>query len=208
MAAGEMYVFFSLLMVMGIVKLPQINMYWTRKFIMSGPKVFCKEVMSRNRFFSILKFLRFSHCVEHVRPDSSKSRIEPFLDKLREKCSRLLHPGLHLAIDESLMLFKGRLGFKQFIRTKRSRFGIKLFGMCPSIIEFAGYTWNFDVYYGRESNFNSKLTEEDQGGQPTPPGSPAPAPPPVPVDVPGPSTNRGATRPRASGTRQSHRGTR
>ena len=120
MAAGEMYVFFSLLMVMGIVKLPQINMYWTRKFILSGPKVFCKEVMSRNRFFCILKFLRFSHCVEDVVASSSKSRIEPFLDKLREKCSRLLHPGRHLAIDESLMLFKGRLGFKQFIRTKRS----------------------------------------------------------------------------------------
>lgn len=38
----------------------------------------------------------------------------------------------NLVIDESLVLFKGRLLFKQFIRTKRHRFEIKIFLLCES----------------------------------------------------------------------------
>ena len=36
-------------------------------------------------------------------------------------------PSQNLSLDESLLLFKGRLHFKQFIRIKRARFCIKMF---------------------------------------------------------------------------------
>ena len=41
-------------------------------------------------------------------------------------------PGKDLCIDESLLLFKGRLLFKQCIRTKRACLGIKFYELCTS----------------------------------------------------------------------------
>lgn len=51
-----------------------------------------------------------------------------------------------IAVDESLLLWKGRLGFKQYIPLKRSRFGIKMFKVCDR----TGYTYRFKVYQGKE----------------------------------------------------------
>ena len=141
------YVFFSLLMLMGINKLPRMNMYWSNNCLVRGGDVFCKGVMSRARFLCMLKFLRFAP-IDQVDKKRPRTRIEPFLDFLRKRSQELLMLGLHIAIDESLMLWKGRLGFKQFIRTKRSWFGIKIFIMCPSASNWSGYSWNFEVYYG------------------------------------------------------------
>ena len=150
----EMYVFFSLLMLMGINHLPRMHMYWSKDCLTRGGDVFCEGVMSRARFLCMLKFLRFGP-IDQVDKKRPRTRIEPFLDFLRKRSQELLILGLHIAIDESLMLWKGRLGFKQFIRTKRSRFGIKVFVMCPSAPKWSGYSWNFEVYYGKDSIFNS-----------------------------------------------------
>ena len=152
--SDEMYVFFSLLMLMGINPLPRMHMYWSKDCLVRGGDVFCKGVMSRARFLCMLKFLRFAP-IDQVDKKKPRTRIEPFLDLLRKRSQELLILGLHIAIDESLMLWKGRLGFKQFIRTKRSRFGIKVFVMCPSAGSWSGYSWNFEIYYGKDSIFNS-----------------------------------------------------
>ena len=153
-SSDEMYIFLGLLMVMGINQLPRIGMYWSTHPMVGGPKIFCSKVMSRGRFLCILKFLRFGppHLVEKGKP---KTRIEPFLDLLRRKCKDILEPGMHIAIDEALKLWKGRLLFKQYIKTKRSRFGIKIFFLCPSDPNFSGYSWTFAIYYGKDSDFDS-----------------------------------------------------
>ncbi|MPC54575.1 hypothetical protein E2C01_048495 [Portunus trituberculatus] len=38
--------------------------------------------------------------------------------------------------------------------TKRSHFGIKVFVLCPSATNWIGYSWNFEVYYGKDSCFS------------------------------------------------------
>lgn len=106
--------------------------------------------MGRSRFLCLLKFLRFSPASK-VQKNSPRSRVEPFFDLLRQRCQSLLTPGRDIAIDESLMLWKGRVGFKQFIRTKRFRFGIKVFALCPSDPKWSGYAWNFEIYYGKDT---------------------------------------------------------
>ena len=102
--------------------------------------------MSRARFLCIMKFLRFFPPSE-VNKRRPKTRIEPFLDLLRERSQSFMTPLQNIAIDEALILWKGRLGFRQFIKTKRSRFWIKVFALCPSDPGWSGYTWNFEVYY-------------------------------------------------------------
>lgn len=147
---NDMYSFIALLITMGLVKLPVMAQYWRKDWLVCGPPVFCKEVMSRDRFFSILKFLRFSP-PENVEKNKPQTRIEPFLSMLRDKCKAILEPGKHVAVDEALVLWKGRLGFRQYIKSKRARFGLKIFVLCPSDPNWQGFSWNFELYYGKNS---------------------------------------------------------
>ncbi|KAK8769229.1 hypothetical protein V5799_014306 [Amblyomma americanum] len=51
-----------------------------------------------------------------------------------------------LAVDESLMKFRGRLAYVQFNPSKRARFGVKFYKLCESA---SGYCLNFSVYTGK-----------------------------------------------------------
>ena len=71
-------------------------------------------------------------------------KIWPLLDYFSNKFESVYTPGPHLSLDEAMVLWKGMLSFKQFIRNKRTRFGIKVFQLC----EDTGYTCKFEVYTG------------------------------------------------------------
>ena len=70
------------------------------------------------------------------------------MDVLRKKFRFCTYPTKNLCIDESLMLWKGRLIFKVYIPSKRNRFGIKFFLLvdCASKIVL-----DFIIYTGHES---------------------------------------------------------
>ena len=51
---------------------------------------------------------------------------------IKERCFQAFSPGKEVSIDESLVLFKERLNFQQYIKSKRARFGIKLYQLCSS----------------------------------------------------------------------------
>ena len=50
-------------------------------------------------------------------------------------------PTEHLAVDEVIVLYKGRVIFRQYVPKKRKRFGIKIYKLCDSL----GYTYNMSV---------------------------------------------------------------
>ena len=77
--------------------------------------------------------LKFLHCYDEAEDINVKDRlrkIRPILDLLQNSFQSCLHPHQKPVIDKSLISFKGRLVFKQYIPTKRHRFGIKLFVLC------------------------------------------------------------------------------
>jgi len=76
---------------------------------------------------------------------------------LFEKFQEIYTPSKNVCIDESLLLWKGRLHFKQYIPLKRSRFGIKLFMLC----EDGGYTYRFQVYTGKDTLVRGKLEPDN-----------------------------------------------
>ncbi|KAF2881046.1 hypothetical protein ILUMI_25134 [Ignelater luminosus] len=98
--------------------------------VCAGPKVFDKSIMSRNRYLSIFNFVRFSP-PKSARPGAPMARLGILMAMLRGNCMTLVHPGPVFAIDKHLMLYKGKLHFRQHIKSKRSRFGIKIFDLCP-----------------------------------------------------------------------------
>ncbi|CAH1973228.1 unnamed protein product [Acanthoscelides obtectus] len=50
-----------------------------------------------------------------------------------------------LVIDESMVPFRGRLSFRQYVPNKTHRYGVKLYKLCTS----SGYTYNLKVYTGK-----------------------------------------------------------
>ena len=95
-----------------------------------------RTTMSRSRFFNINKFIRFS---KTKAPCTPQERLEPFLDLIRTGCKDNLDLGKHIAVNEALVMWKGKLHFKQFIKDKRSKFGIKVFFSCPADSKYQGY---------------------------------------------------------------------
>ena len=132
----EFYVFFALYMYTGICKYSEISQYWCRKPYVPGIHFYCPSNMSRDRYLSIMKFLRFT-MPDHVGKGVPSSRLDTFCDKILVPMMGTVDPGKNIAIDEALVLWKGRLGFRQFIKTKRARFGIKVFLMCNSEKEWS-----------------------------------------------------------------------
>lgn len=62
---------------------------------------------------------------------------------------KYFYPFRKVVIDESLMLFKGRVAFKQYIPSKRHRFGVKLFVLCDCE---TGFILDFIVYSGTDTD--------------------------------------------------------
>jgi hypothetical protein len=76
--------------------------------------------MSRNRYLSILKFLRFSP-QEAARQRVPMTRLGVFMSMLKSNCMTFVDPGPVFAIDEHLMLYEGKLHFRQYIKSKDVR---------------------------------------------------------------------------------------
>ena len=59
--------------------------------------------------------------------------------------------GRDFSIDEALLLWRGRLSWKQFIRTKRARFSIRTFVLADAC---TGYVWNSVIFTGNDTRIN------------------------------------------------------
>ena len=135
---------FGLVVLMGIVKKPTLKSYWSTRPHLST-SIFGK-IISRDRFLTILNCLHFTDNSEN--PAGNKLfKLGNVLSMICERLSSVLLPGKFISLDESLLAWKGRLSFKQYIPSKRSRFGIKIFALCDAV---SGYVHKLSVYIGNE----------------------------------------------------------
>jgi hypothetical protein len=141
----EIRTYLGIVLLMGIVYKPRYGMYWSLDNIIETP-IF-GQVMTRNRFLLLTKFLHFANNDDYDAADPERDRlfkIRDVVNLFRRQWKTVYTPGKNLCVDESLVLFKGRLAFKQYIRTKRSRFGVKFYTLCTS----HGYTLDTMIYSG------------------------------------------------------------
>jgi len=66
---------------------------------------------------------------------------------LKEKFSKFYSPSEHLAVDEVIVKFKGRVIFRQYIPNKHKRFGIKIYKLCDE----TGYTYDMSLFGQRQT---------------------------------------------------------
>lgn len=152
---NEIRCFIAMLILQGIVKKPAIYMYFTKRESISSP--FFGKIFSVDRFSLLYKFSHFENNEHHNDMPSKKlCKIKTILEYVVNKCKSLYTPKMDICIDESLLMWKGRLSWRQYIPSKRSRFGIKFFVLCESE---SGYIWNFYVYTGKETYYDPRYSE-------------------------------------------------
>ncbi|CAK9809115.1 PiggyBac transposable element-derived protein 4 [Anthophora quadrimaculata] len=125
--------------------------YWlTDELLKSG--IF-RKIMSRDRYMMLLQMLHFND--NSTTTDDPLAKIRPVINKIKTSFSQSFVPYENLCIDESLLLYKGRCYFKQFIPSKRSRFGIKSFVLCDCK---TNYVLDFIIYTSQKTNVKKSDT--------------------------------------------------
>ena len=147
----------GILILMGIIHKPRKAMYWSTDDILATP-IF-NQVMRRDKFLLMLRFLHFADNRQYNPNDPGCDKLyklREIINIIKRRCPEVYYPGKYLSMDESLVLFKGRLTFKQYITSKRSRFGIKLYQLFTA----SGILLDFLVYHG---NMADSLVEMGDG---------------------------------------------
>lgn len=150
----EMKEFFSVILAMGLVHVPDIVQYWSKDTLYKN--TFISKIMSRDRFLILLKCLHFSNNLEDQKIDKLY-KIKPILKPILENFEKYLTPGESMIIDESMVPWRGRLNFRQYIKNKRHPYGIKLYKLCNP----EGYTFNVKVYTGKGTDITPGRSHAD-----------------------------------------------
>ena len=154
---AELYIFLALVILMGPIKKNAVHKYWTTDPLTATPGF--NRVMGRNRFQAIMGNLHFidslaSHLKNQEQSRDEKDPIEqirPVYDYLRMKIKSAYSPHQKLVIDESLCLWRGNIGIRQYIPSKRHRYGLKTFVMCDCK---TGYVQDVMIYMGGKTELD------------------------------------------------------
>jgi hypothetical protein len=152
---AEMKQFTALLFMMGLVDKPTIESYWAVDAVMYTP--FASSVMSRDRFILILKFFHLndnSTAIPRGQDGHDKlHKVRPLMEHLQRKFGDVYTPKQDVSIDETMVPWTGRLGWKQYIPMKPVKYGMKLYQLCEA---GSGFVHSFKVYTGKEGNIVEK----------------------------------------------------
>lgn len=121
----EMLTFIALVFHTGTIRLNRLQDYWKTHPLFN---IRCfGEHMSRDRFLLIMRCLHFAENVPEGNPVDRLHKINPLLNFFNEKMAAIYYPQKELSLDESMILWKGRLIFRQYIKNKKHRYGVKLY---------------------------------------------------------------------------------
>ena len=134
---------------MGVLHLPRIEMYWQiDDDLMRTPGI--SSIMSRIRFQQIFRFLHLADSSGQIpagQPGHDKLyKVRKYVDLIT--CQFSANYTLHqpVTIDEAMIPFKGRLTFKQYMKNKPTKWGIKVFVLSDAT---NGYIYRIQIYSGK-----------------------------------------------------------
>ncbi|XP_062620039.1 piggyBac transposable element-derived protein 4-like [Saccostrea cucullata] len=134
------------------MRLPTKNDYWRSSKWMFTTQF--GKVMPRDRFTQIWRYLHLQNNEEQPQQPDKLWKIRWFIEFLNTKLKELYVPHENVTIDESMIKFKGRLAFRQYLPAKPIEWGVKIWIMAESD---TGYMHNFQIYKGKENNTEKGL---------------------------------------------------
>jgi len=154
----ELKIFFGLLFHTGTIKMSRIEDYWKTSKLFNL-NIF-RASMSRNRYMLIMRALHFCTNPESESDIQNISRIykiEPVLNYFNNRMKEIYQPSKNLSLDESMVLWRGRLLFRQYIKNKRHKYGVKLYMLTEPI----GLVQKILIYTGQGTNVSSDMTHTE-----------------------------------------------
>jgi hypothetical protein len=136
----ELLAFIGVHIYMGIDSLPRTRMYWadeTRHPIITN-------LLSRDRFESLNRYFTVSEQQRDAAPRNPFSSVRDFIASLNHSFPQHWVPGRHLALDESMVSFRGRSDIKQFVPGKPHPHGYKIW-----VLANENYLLQFQLYEGK-----------------------------------------------------------
>jgi len=140
----EIKKFLAIVMYTGMISYPKLSDYWSHQPFFQNS--FVPKIMPRNRFQELLRFFHVSN--NDINPTDRLGKIQPLIDILVNLFKQCKVPAENVVIDETLIPFRGRIIFRQYIPNKAAKYGIKLYKLCDSV----GYTYDLSVYSGKNLN--------------------------------------------------------
>jgi len=101
--------------------------------------------MSRDRYQEIWRFLHLANNAMRD-PADKLFKLRSFIAFISDKFQSVYVP-TWFSVDESMVKWKGRLAWRQYMPQKPIKFGMKVWALCEST---TGYMSNFQVYTGKE----------------------------------------------------------
>lgn len=148
-SVDEMCAMTAIQITMGLCAKPSLSEYWNGFWL---TRTDLPSIMSRNRYQLLQTFLHFcdnSNRVERGMPEYNPLfKVQSLLDIVQPLYERYYCPGQNLAVDESMIKFKGRIFFKQYMPDKPTKWGFKQFVLCDSK---TGYALRHTLYTGKNS---------------------------------------------------------
>ena len=158
--AVDMRVFAAHLILLGLVKKPDLEEYWSRKTLTRTP--FFGRYMSRDRFQMILSNFHLVDDSNNPKPKQPGhkplAKLQPMIDMIGTAFKSAYKPGKNISIDEGCCPWKGRLAFRMFNPRKPAKFHIKLFQVSDPA---TGYVVHFSIYTGKGSCHEEGNTSSD-----------------------------------------------
>ena len=146
----EMKAFIGLILLMGYVKLLTYGAYWSTNFLVQLPGI--RKIMSRDRFFAILQFLHLCDNTKNLPPDHEEHdrlfKMREFMNIVVQLWQGAYYPDRDLAVDETLIAYKGRTHLKQYKPKKPHKWGLNAWTLAESR---TGYVYNWDMYAGKKA---------------------------------------------------------
>jgi hypothetical protein len=145
--AKEMNTFLGINLLMGIKRSPSYKDYWSSAPDLNDPYI-CR-LMSLKRFSWLLSHIHVNNNAvmpERSSPNYDKLfKLRPMIITLSENFEKCLLPSQQLAVDESMIKFKGRSSLKQYMPKKPIKRGYKVWILADK----SGYCLKFDLYTGK-----------------------------------------------------------
>jgi hypothetical protein len=106
--------------------------------------------MSRNRFDLITKYRRFdlTGSRQNRRQRTKFAPMGAVYDMWEQRLSMPYIPSEHVTVDETLVPFRGRCSFKQYMPSKPAKYGLKFWCLCDAA---TGYCLHMKPYLGSDN---------------------------------------------------------
>lgn len=146
----EFMAYLGLLYLIGIKKSHHANVKEIFSSDGTGIEI-ARAVMSYKRFLFITRCLRFDDKNTRVerRKFDKLAAIREFFQAFVNNCKSSFNLSEYTTIDEMLHPFRGRCSFIQYIPSKPSKYGVKMFALCDAK---SFYTSNLEIYCGIQPN--------------------------------------------------------